>query len=386
MRRASKKLLRKALGHSSPGWISLDALTGMSVYLLLLPALYMLISMGLTELEKRVAAYHFNLIAHAAQEYGRSHAAELLAAAAANSGPVLTVDTLQEAGLLRDVSSRNPWGQGYQIYARQPAPGDLRLVVLTTGGPASSRRSFVNSVVPSTASMAGGHAGFIPSGLLPGQTTGRLQGSMGGWSLDLASVGIPSPGAGHLGALTDFSADELAGEYLYRVAVPGKPELNEMWTELDMTDHAVRNIQEIQFEHHAFADTAPCGDAEQEGRVFLDATEGLYVCREGEARVLADTGNSQLFKHATVVANNTLIDKPSCPEGTDTEPQIFVAPSILSADATSPPLAAVQAWATSESDTQWRVHVRVLKGDGKGWVYPGENYGRVTVMALCAGQ
>lgn len=105
MRGFSRKNLWKALGHASPGWISLDALTGMYVYLLMLPALYMLISMGLTELEKRVAAYHFNLIAHAAQEYGRSHAAELLAAAAANSGPVLTVDTLQEAGLLRDRKS-----------------------------------------------------------------------------------------------------------------------------------------------------------------------------------------------------------------------------------------------------------------------------------------
>lgn len=78
------------------------------------------------------------------------------------------------------------------------------------------------------------------------------------------------------------------------------------------------------------------------------------------------TGNSDMFSDAALVADGTLIDKPLCPPGTDTEPQIFVAPSIFSANEKSPPLAAMQAWATSESDTQWRVHLRVLKGDGKG--------------------
>lgn len=64
------------------------------------------------------------------------------------------------------------------------------------------------------------------------------------------------------------------------MAVPGHEELNSMFTTLDMRDNSVRNVRELQFEHHAFGDTAACGDTEQEGRVFLDADQGLYLWPE----------------------------------------------------------------------------------------------------------
>lgn len=362
------------------GWISLDAIGGLTTYLLLFPLLAYLIWQGITWFQQRTVAWHLNLVVAAAREYGRTHAPELLAQATAASGPALTITDLQAANLLQNVSERNGWGQGYQIHVRQPEDGALRLIVLTTGGTRDGT-SFFNSTVPGTAAIAGGHAGFIPSGVLPGQNSGQLVGTMGGWRIVLADCGIPSPGEGHLGALTDFSADELAGEFLYRVAVPGKPELNEMWTELDMTDHTIRNVAEVQFTPHELEEDF-C-DAGNEGRTFLDEEQGLYLCRNGHAEILADTGNSRLFKDARLVANGDLLDKPSCAPGTDTEPEIFVAPSIFSANEKSPPLAAVQAWATEENDTQWRIHMRVLKGDGKGWVYPDANYGRAMAFALC---
>lgn len=364
----------------------LGTIAAIFMLMILLPMFARYQQQGIDNLKKRQAADHLMEVNHAVAEYVRGHYDTLLEQSTPASGPEIGVaDLINDGHLPTGFGMRNVWGQEYRAYVRKPADDTLEVVTLTTGG-STTGRAFTTALIPSAAALLGGAGGFVPSGLIPGQTADTLQGAFGGWALSLGSLGIPSPGPGHIGARAIFDASGVGQDFLYRMAVPGHEELNSMFTTLDMRDHAVRNIQEIQFEHHAFADTAPCGDAEQEGRVFLDATEGLYVCREGEARVLADTGNSQLFKHATVVANNTLIDKPSCPEGTDTEPQIFVAPSILSADATSPPLAAVQAWATSESDTQWRVHVRVLKGDGKGWVYPGENYGRVTVMALCAGQ
>ena len=283
------------------GWISLDAIGGLTTYLLLFPLLAYLIWQGITWFQQRTVAWHLNLVVAAAREYGRTHAPELLAQATAASGPALTITDLQAANLLQNVSERNGWGQGYQIHVRQPEDGALRLIVLTTGGTRDGT-SFFNSTVPGPAAIAGGHAGFIPSGVLPGQNSGQLVGTMGGWRIVLADCGIPSPGEGHLGALTDFSADELAGEFLYRVAVPGKPELNEMWTELDMTDHAIRNVAEVQFTPHELEEDF-CLDAGNEGRTFLDEEQGLYLCRNGHAEILADTGNSRLFKDARLVAN-----------------------------------------------------------------------------------
>lgn len=376
-----RRLRNFRIKNDDGGWISLDAIGGLTTYLLLFPLLAYLIWQGITWFQQRTIAYHLNLVVTAAREYGRTHAPDLLAQATGTSGPTLTIADLQAADLLQNVSERNGWGQDYQIYVRQPENGALRIVVLTTGGTRNGT-AFVNSTVPGAATIAGGHAGFIPSGVLPGQNSGQLVGTMGGWRLVLAESGIPSPGEGHLGALTDFSANELAGEFLYRVAIPGKPELNEMWTELDMTDHAIRNVAEVQFTPHELEEDF-CLDTANEGRTFLDAEQGLYICRNGHAEIIADTGNSRLFKDALLVANGDLLDKPSCAPGTDTEPEIFVAPSILSANEKSPPLAAIQAWATEENDTQWRIHMRVLKGDGKGWIYPDADYGRAMAFALC---
>lgn len=123
----------------------------------------------------------------------------------------------------------------------------------------------------------------------------------------------------------------------------------------------------------------PCSAA-SEGRVFLDADQGLYVCRKGKPELISDSGNSQPIKMATVMPGG-VIDKPTCSPGHT--PAIYVAPTIFSAGSTSPPLASVQAWATNESDTQWRVQLRVLRGDGKGWVTPPANYGRVMALAVC---
>ena len=167
------------------GWISLDAIGGLTTYLLLFPLLAYLIWQGITWFQQRTIAYHLNLVVTAAREYGRTHAPDLLAQATGTSGPTLTIADLQAADLLQNVSERNGWGQDYQIYVRQPEDGALRLVVLTTGGTRDGT-SFVNSTVPGAATIAGGHAGFIPSGVLPGQNSDQLVGTMGGWRLVLA--------------------------------------------------------------------------------------------------------------------------------------------------------------------------------------------------------
>lgn len=369
---------------SRSGGILFEALGAVTLLLILLPGLARLWDMGMDEVQKRSVATHLQGVSRAAGEYVREHRDTLQASATASRAARVTMAQLSPH-LPHGFLPRNAWGQTYGVFVLQPAPGRLVPVVLTYGGSRAGRR-FSNVVVPSTAALAGGQGGYVPSGDLPGQSTAELRGSFGAWSVPLSGTSIPNPGPGHLGAVASMDGQDLDQDFLYRVAVPGKPELNEMSTELDMTDHAIRGVSELQFEPHDLMEMGGagfCADPSREGRVFLDRNHGLYVCRDGKPRVVADTGNSALLSGSTIAVDGELVPKPTCPPGTDAEPRIFVAPSIVAQGADASSLVAVQAWATDEGD-DWRVHLRVLTTDkNAGWIHPGPDFGRVMVFATC---
>lgn len=363
----------------------IETIGALLVLFIMIPILLNLWTLGSDELEKRQAADHLAAVTKAASAYVRKHQTDLVTQASANSGPMIgTAPLVTEGFLAAGFQGHNVWGQTYQIYFRQPEANTLQAVVLTTGGRGQEAKDvrFATAVVPSAAAMAGGAGGFIPTGDIPDQPSSSLRGAFGGWTLNLASVGITSPGAGHLGALSTFDSSSLGQDFLYRVSVPGHPELNQMQTELDMTDHAIRNLYEVQFTERTFG-SETC-DSSAEGKVFFDAAQGLYICRNSNMEILADTGNSTLFKNATLAKDGDLINKPACPLGTDTTPQIFVAPTIVAAGAQAPPITSFQAWAVSRNDRQWQVHLRLLTTDDTlGWVNPASDYGRVMVYTIC---
>jgi hypothetical protein len=216
-----------------------------------------------------------------------------------------------------------------------------------------------------------------------------LRGPFGSWEIDLPSLGLSGLAtAGHIGVLTTLDSSDLKQDYLYRVAVPDHPELNAMWTELDMTDHAIRGVQEVQYVPHLFETKENfCSTSEDEGRTFLDPEKGLYLCRDGQIRVMSDTGNSLLMQGATLAVNGQIIEKPICPAGTETHPEIFVSPTIGAAT-TSPdikalPMHSLQTWAVNHSDTEWQIFLRILNSDER-WIFPSSDYGRILVLTSCA--
>lgn len=364
----------------------IEVLGALIIMMLLLPALANLWVQGSDEMEKRQAADQLALVNKAVAGYARKHQATLLTQASVAGGPTITTaDLVVESFLSAGFTGRNVWGQTYQIFFRQPSAGNIQAIVLTTGGRGANPRAprFASAIVPSAASMLGGTGGFIPTGDMPGQTSNMLQGAFGGWSLDLASVGIPSPGPAHLGALSGFDASSLGQDFLYRLAVPGHPELNQMQTDIDMTDHSIRNLHDVQFMPRTLS-TETC-DAASEGRMFLDPAQGFYICRNGQMEIVADSGNSVFLKGAFLAVDGQMVDKPQCAPGTNTVPQIFVSPTIAAAGAEAPPITSFQAWATDVSATQWQVHLRLLTTDDNlGWVNPPANYGRIVVYTTCA--
>lgn len=371
----------------------LSAIGALILLIVMLPDLISWWDAGLTATQQRLVANHMLMVTQAARQYVNRHQDTLLAQAQAASGPTVGIRELVDEGFLPDgFQPRNPWLQEYQIHVRQPQAGTLQAIVLTTGGRDNETDKFRNVTVPGAAALVGGAGGFVPSGVLPGQTENMLQGAGNGWSLDLGSVGIPSPGSGHLGAVSSYDSSALGQDFLYRVAVPGQPELNAMQTELDMTDHAIRHVSELQFEARDITDES-CTSVEEQGRVFLDSVQGLYLCRNNSLEIIGDSGNSVPLKNVTVAKNGDRISKPVCAPGTGTAPAIFTAPSIAEAGPEAPPLTSFQTWATSLSDTEWQVHMRVQTGnkrldgaDSEGWVYPAEDYGRIMVLSMCVKQ
>ncbi|MDR2893672.1 MAG: shufflon system plasmid conjugative transfer pilus tip adhesin PilV [Deltaproteobacteria bacterium] len=370
----------KKLKSDSGVIMTTDAMAALLILAILTPILASLWQNGIEAMKKRAVAEHFVTVQKAAFLYGQQNYAALQAASAPTTGPNITFVELQDAGCLPDrFNNQNAWGQNYLITSRRDDTGALSMIVLTTGGRGHTARQpeFANITVPETAALA--RAGFIPTGVIGAADV--IRGAYGGWEVSLASLGLTAT-AGHLASVSTYSASDLDQDFLYRVAVPGQPELNAMQTSLDMTNHSIRNIQELDFAAKDY-DTNFCTLPEDEGRTFLDAEVGLYLCRNGQTVLLGDSGNSTLFQTAQLAINGQLIDKPSCAPGTGTHPEILVAPAIVASGSESPVMASFQAWATSASDEQWQVHLRVLTANNE-WIYPAEDYGRLVVMSTCA--
>ena len=370
------------------GFTLIELVKALTVIGVLMPIVYQHWQIGYIAEQQSHAADQLRQVNDASDAYIKRHFDTLLSSTTPSSGPQITIDQLVNDGLLPEgFRNSNIWGQSYEIYVRKPHENTLNSITITRGGREHKEGdSFATLTVPGAALRLGGAGGFVPTGALPGQQDGTLHGAAGGFILDLAALGITSPGPGHLGAYSAFDEYDLGTDYLYRGEVPGHPEYNQMQTELDMTGHGIENVGSVQYVSRTVTDGESCS-TEDEGKMFLDELQGMYLCRNGMLVLMADTGNSTQFKMSTVANNGDRIAKPSCAPGTGTSPQIYVAPAIASSGSQSPAMSALQAWATSVSATEWQVHLRVLNtSNSDAWVYPTPEYGRVMVFTTCTKQ
>lgn len=366
--------------HSDSGFLAIEALGALLILAILIPVLNNLWKIGTDNIRKRAVAEHFMTVQKAAGLYGKQFHATLMPAVTETSGPGISFAALKTAKCLPErFQDTNAWGQTYNIFARKDKTGDLAIVVVTTGGRGASTTdpSFANVTVPETAALA--RAGYVPTGLIGNGSV--LRGAYGAWEITLASLGV-SATAGHLGGISTLNSSELGQDFLYRVAVPGEPQLNAMSTALDMTNHDIRGVQDLQYVPRPYA-VDFCTSSDDEGRTFLDAEAGLYLCRNGKAELIGDSGNSLHLREAQLASHGQRITKPICAAGTNTHPEIFVAPSIVSSAADSKTMASIQAWAVNLSATEWQVRMRVLGADNQ-WTYPAANYGKLLVFTTCA--
>lgn len=183
----------------------------------------------------QIAAQQQQIVADAAARYIKDHYRAVLAAATPTVPAQITVEMLRNTRYLPEgFNDTNTFGQRFLVLARSPVPDQLESILITTGG-----ESIDEIGTREIAENLGGTGGFIPV-----NKTDTVQGIRGGWQIALNHFGI-NPGVGHTASALFLQDGTLANDYLYRNAIPGKPELNRMNTALDMGNSDVTNAANI---------------------------------------------------------------------------------------------------------------------------------------------
>lgn len=189
-----------------------------------------------------VAALQMARIQKAAEGYITANAAAIEGTATSTNPATITIPMLVNTGYLPNgFQANNPYGQTWEVQVLQPSPGRLQALVLSTGGNTVPTRS-----LGLAAQIAGAAGGVVGGGsgtsAVPGCGAGQACGVYSGWKVPTSGFNAQP---GHLAALIEYSNGQIQNDYLYRVSVPGQPQLNQMQTNLDMGNNNINNAQNV---------------------------------------------------------------------------------------------------------------------------------------------
>lgn len=377
------------------GFTLIEAIAALIILTLLIPVFVRYQTMGWEETEQAAAAQQMRQVDQAAEAYVQQNYSTLQATATPGTPVTFTTAPLIATGFLpAGFRSTNPYGQSYQVSVLQPSPGDLQVMVFTTGGQTAqngfmyqAKSVFANQTIPHIAAMVGAEGGYVPTGVVPGQSTTIAQGAFGGWQVPLTNY--PSPGIGHLADFLYFTQGTLSPQYLYRVAVPGQPQLNQMQTDLSMGGH------NITFGADVGANTVTLNGAIRQSvngtnQLAITDMSGTPQQATGDDFVTA-AGQSLAItpQFAGIVTNGAAVPVPACHPGLN--PQIFVADAGSAAVAAGSTNAAAKVWSwpyAQRSGSNWLVYMLVEDNQGNLYGGPANNlspvYNHVFVLTKCS--
>ena len=119
--------------------------------------------------------------------------------------------------------------------------------------PAKQSGMIATTACDSGGVIGGGSGDFV----VPGCAGGEVCGAYAGWSVTTA--GYQNMVGAHPAALIEYANNQLQSDYLYRVAVPGQPQLNTMQTHLNMGANSVNNANEVNAQSETLAGGDPNG-------------------------------------------------------------------------------------------------------------------------------
>lgn len=217
------------------GFIAIEMLFGLIALAMIASTGLNLMARHMDSLNYQIAADQQQQVAEAAAQYLKDNFAAVYAAAGPTAPVTITPAMLRNTHYLpASFADTNAFGQTFAVLARRVAANQLESVVLTTGG-----ETIDEIGTREIAENLGAPGGFIPT-----SDPGIVQGVRGGWQLALSNYGM-NPGVGHTASALFLQDGTLANDYLYRNAIPGRPELNRMNTTLDMGGQDIVNAASI---------------------------------------------------------------------------------------------------------------------------------------------
>lgn len=187
-----------------------------------------------------VAAQHLRTIGDAANVYIKDNYTAVMANATPTTPALIRVSDLIAGGYLQaGFSMTNTYNQNACVLVLEPTANNLTALVITEGGTALDDL---------TLGGLAGITGAAGGGVYTSATT-TVRGAMGGWSLPIGNyananhlgqkcdgtAGVATLAVGHPAMALWFANGDSTAGFLYRDAVPGRPELNQMNTPIIMS-------------------------------------------------------------------------------------------------------------------------------------------------------
>lgn len=253
------------------GFTLIEVLGALAIGSALVAGIAAVVETSLEESRGEQAALYQAQITAAAARYINADAnyTKLLAAGGGAVPVVVKVGVLKAGGYLpQNVQELNAYGQTPCVLVRRSGAGRLDALVVSEGG-----RAIPAKTIAAVAAGAGPGAGYIPA-----DAPGTARGAFNSWSRPLtgfsgASCSGTPVAANHLASALFFNGPgQLASDFVYRNAQPGRPELNQMHTPLHMRAQAVEGSSDA---------LCIAGDAATYGRIAVDANGGLLNCKLG---------------------------------------------------------------------------------------------------------
>jgi len=256
-----------------------------------------------------VAAQQMKDVSRVFERYVTDNYAQLLSDAAVTGWARVPMDALQPQYLNNAFLNKNAFGQEYVLAVRQPAPdvADLEAVVFTDGG-----EEIPPDRALSIAQAVGASGGFTLKGGSPTQ----VRATFDGYNLDLSNFGDAAPTtAGKLvSAIFVNEIGSLSMDYLYRKEIHGRPELNRMYTNLDMNENDIEAIKHVSAQTANISDHLESGDISASGQIEagtdIIATmtlKGKEVQAEVDVRAGRDLIADRNLSAGGTVKGNTLV-------------------------------------------------------------------------------
>ena len=218
-------------------------------------------------------------IIEATDAYVKANYGALLTSTA--GGPqTIPLSALVTTGYLPpSTSAIDAYGQTWEISFYQPAAQDLEVLIHTMGGnpiPAVD--------LPEAAAEMGARGGLQPNATGPyASDRGDAIGAYGGWKVPVTQFGVTA-NPGSPADLLYYNSGTLSSTYLYRVAVPGEPQVNTMQTNLNAGANNITNTGVVQFTTSPASGVVSQGSACPSTGAIATNSDGsgqLMVCQGG---------------------------------------------------------------------------------------------------------